>query len=124
MNEQNFIQTGNEKLREEDKKQKSFESAKSRLAEMEAYIKDMGNKMPREDSMKFEGDILYEIMPVLEEKKNKLQERLANSEDKVKKAIEPDVVLFYEEFVKKEKEELEKINNEIDKYQDLLDKLK
>ncbi len=124
MNEQNFIQTNNEKLRKEDEKQKLFESAKLRLAEMESYIKDLGNKMPREDSMKFEGDILYEIMPVLEEKKNKVQERLANSEDKVKKATEPDVILFYEEFVKKEKEELEKINNEIEKYNDLLDKLK
>ncbi len=91
---------------------------------MENYIHDKGNMMPREDSMKFEGDILYEIMPVLEEKKNKLQERLTNSENKVKKATESDVILFYNEFVNKEKEELEKINQEIEKYQNLLDKLK
>ncbi len=117
MNEQSFIQAGNEK----NKKEASFEAAKARVTEMEAYIKDLGNKMPRVDSLKIEGDIIYEIMPILEEKIKKLEESLINTEEKVNNAPDADAAEFYQECLKKDKKDAEELKAEIKKYQDILD---
>lgn len=105
-------------------KEKSFEAAKARIKEVESYIKDIGNKMPREDSLKFEGDIIYEIMPVLEEKRKKIEGSFTKTEEKIKSAPDADAAEFYQECLRSDKKDAEELDAEIEKYQNILDTLK
>lgn len=122
MNEKT-IKTLNEEYRKKIDKEEAFEDAKIRLSGIK--VKDLNEKIPREKIIKFENDIIFEILPVLEDKKKLLKERIKKDENKLLNIKEdPDYALLIETSINKDKEQIQEIDKEIEKYQDILNKLK
>jgi hypothetical protein len=113
MNEPNFESLKNQ--------MDSFEGVKDKV--LSKYEK-LGDEKDRMKVINIEGDIIYEVIPELEKRREIIEKRIINNQEKVEKATDSksrDVALFYLEFAKNDKE---KIDKEIKKFQDILEALK
>ncbi len=111
--------------------EQKFESLKNQMDPFQGLIENvlsdyekLGDKKDRMKVIKIEGDIIFEIMPELEKRRERYEKQYANCQDRVDKATDSDSrdsALFYLEAARKDKEI---IDQHIEKFQNILADLK